>query len=79
MAQVGKPSTQRKGDVWKIRHTRKGEFTVRLLTDVCAGDDFFEAEIIAGYAHLRDGRTSGAPGEVIGMRRAFVEFLERVE
>ena len=53
---------------------------MRLLTDVHAGDDFFEVEIVAGRAKfLADGNQErGAPGEVIGMRRAFVEFIEQI-
>lgn len=78
-AEVGKPSAQRKGDIWKIRHARKGQFTVRLLSDVHAGEDFFEAEIVAGRASILGHVTCNEPGEVIGMRRAFVEFIEKVE
>ena len=80
MVEVGRPSSQRKGDVWKIRHARKGEFTVRLLTDVHAGDDFFDVEIVEGSAFFmaigNAGR--GEPGNVLGMRRALVEFIEKV-
>lgn len=74
------------GEVWKIKHSRKGEMTIKLLSDPC-DVTCFEAEIIdgsVGYAsnanRLAQKYTGlGTAGDTITLRKSLTQFLERIQ
>jgi hypothetical protein len=69
------------GEAWKIRHTRKGEFTIIVKTD--PSHEWFTGEVVAGKATFMsqsnrdEGR--GTLHDDVPMRTSFVTFLKRIE
>jgi len=76
----------RKGEVWRIRHARKGGFLVKLNQDINPKQEWFDSVIISGKANymsrmnreLQDEIGKGVGGDVLTSRTSFVEFLERL-
>lgn len=76
------------GEVWKIKHSRKGALTVRFMNDAdMSKDGFFDAEIVEGTAHFMsmDYRAAqqvnglGTAGTIMPFRTSLTTLIERIE
>jgi hypothetical protein len=67
------------GEVWRISHTRKGAFTIRILSN--PANDFFDAELIEGSPEtvsISQRLNPTQMGETMTMRTSFITFLEQI-
>lgn len=72
-------NTPKVGEVWNIRHSRKGDLTVKVLSDPSSGE-WVDTEIVSGSPRLVSKTMAECgPGDKLTMRRAFITFLSKAE
>jgi len=74
-------SEQAVGEVWRIRHCRKGELVVKVDRDV--DETWVDVELVSGRPKYlsEEGRMTGPqePGEILRMRKEFMVWVKRLE
>ncbi len=73
------------GEIWDVKHQRKGALTIWFQRDFEDADEWIEGEIIDGrvryasttnrMAQAEDGL--GTSGDTLTMRQSFVSFIKR--
>lgn len=64
------------GEVWQIRHNRKGSFVAKLLTD--PSQEFFDVQIVKGKARMISlWNRDAVPGDELALRRTLCTFVKK--
>lgn len=64
------------GEVWHLRHNRKGSFIAKLLTD--PSGEFFDVRIVKGKARMISmWNRDAVPGDELALRRTLVTFIKK--
>lgn len=63
------------GQIWKIRHSRKGSFTGKILK---LSESSCDVEIVEGEATMASSGGNLEQGECLTMSRQMTTFLEKV-
>lgn len=59
------------GKIYEVNHQRKGKFVVKVLR---VSDEWVAGEIIEGKTNAMNEYNEKSAGEVVDMRRSFVDF-----
>lgn len=64
------------GEVWHLRHNRKGSFVAKLLTD--PSQEVFDVEIVKGKARMVSmWNRDAVPGDQLALRRTLCTFVKK--
>jgi hypothetical protein len=62
-------------EIWKIRHSRKGTFVVKVLS---IGEEWTDVELINGQVNFLSDYNSCEVGESMTIRNSFITPLEQI-
>ena len=67
-------TTPKKGEVWEVRHARKGAFTAKVIS---SDDEWIALKITGGRATMLSSGGDLEPGETLTVRRSLITFVRR--